>query len=165
MKDLGLRPAGGNHSHISRRIAEYGLDTTHFLGQLANQGPNHKSVPKSSWQAVLVKRVFGRRQKSCRLRRALIEMGRPYVCEDCNSGASWNGKTLMLQVDHINRNWLDDSPENIRFLCPNCHSQQEGWCNSKGYAEITSEAKASRERLKLKRKAEQLLKEKEIAKD
>ena len=50
-------------------------------------------------------------------------MGREYKCEICGIDPLWNGKELRLQVDHKNQNWLDDSPENLRFACPNCHSQ------------------------------------------
>jgi 5-methylcytosine-specific restriction endonuclease McrA len=150
LRDLGLRQAGGTHSLLSRRIAEYGLDSSHFLGRAANRGPNHKGPIKISWTEVLVKRETGRRQTAVRLRRALLEMGRPYLCAICPTGDIWAGKPLMLQVDHKNRDRLDDQPENLQFLCPNCHSQQEGWCNSKGYSEITSDAKGARERRKIR---------------
>ena len=36
----------------------------------------------------------------------------------------WNGKELKLELDHINGVSGDNRPENLRFLCPNCHSQQ-----------------------------------------
>ncbi|AGL14805.1 helix-turn-helix domain-containing protein [Actinoplanes sp. N902-109] len=38
-------------------------------------------------------------------------------------GDSWNGKPITLQIDHINGRFLDCRAENLRFLCPNCHSQ------------------------------------------
>lgn len=34
------------------------------------------------------------------------------------------GRSLTLDVDHKNNNWLDDRLENLQFLCPNCHSQK-----------------------------------------
>ena len=35
----------------------------------------------------------------------------------------WNGIPLVLQLDHINGINNDNRIENLRFLCPNCHSQ------------------------------------------
>jgi hypothetical protein len=49
---------------------------------------------------------------------------RGYACECCGI-SEWNGKELTLQVDHIDGNPGDDSPNNVRLICPNCHSQTE----------------------------------------
>jgi hypothetical protein len=46
IRELGLAQAGGTHSHLSRRIKEFGIDTSHFLGKAANQGPSHKGRRK-----------------------------------------------------------------------------------------------------------------------
>lgn len=139
---LGLRQAGGTQSHITRKIREYGLNTSHFLGARANCGPTHKGGPdKRQWSEVLTLRTTGKRAKAHIMRRALIESGRKYQCESCHNVGSWNGCPLMLQVDHINRNWIDDRPENVRFMCPNCHSQQPGWCGSKGKSTITTDGR------------------------
>jgi hypothetical protein len=46
-------------------------------------------------------------------------------CNECGIGESWNGKQLTLQLDHINGNSDDNGLNNLRLLCPNCHSQTE----------------------------------------
>lgn len=46
-----------------------------------------------------------------------------HICSECEIGLEWNGKRLTLQVDHINGQNNDHRLENLRFLCPNCHSQ------------------------------------------
>ena len=47
---------------------------------------------------------------------------RGYKCETCGI-SDWVGKALTLHVDHIDGNPADSRPENVRLLCPNCHSQ------------------------------------------
>lgn len=47
----------------------------------------------------------------------------------CSCGISeWLDKPLSLHLDHINGNNKDNTLENLRFLCPNCHSQTETYC-------------------------------------
>ena len=41
----------------------------------------------------------------------------------------WNDKKLSLQLDHINGDNSDNRLENLRFLCPNCHTQTETYCS------------------------------------
>lgn len=51
----------------------------------------------------------------------------PNVCDNCGID-SWNDKPIVLQLDHINGNSKDHKLENLRLLCPNCHSQTNTWC-------------------------------------
>lgn len=48
-----------------------------------------------------------------------------YKCLHCNNDGKWNGKELSLQLDHINGVNNDNRIENLRFLCPNCHTQTD----------------------------------------
>lgn len=45
-----------------------------------------------------------------------------YKCDSCDI-TEWNGKSISLELDHINGDRDDHRLENLRFLCPNCHSQ------------------------------------------
>lgn len=48
-------------------------------------------------------------------------------CEECGAGPVWNGKPLVLQIDHKNGTSHDNRLENLRILCPNCHSQTDNF--------------------------------------
>jgi 5-methylcytosine-specific restriction endonuclease McrA len=123
---LGLKQAGGNHSHISRRIRHYGLDTSHFRGSAHNRG---QIAPRKHPLEILVEKpLLAPRTGAIRLRRALIEIGTPAACAQCGLPGEWRSAPLTLEVDHINGRHNDNRPENLRLLCPNCHSQTETFC-------------------------------------
>jgi len=48
-----------------------------------------------------------------------------YKCANCGQRDRWKGKSLMLEMDHIDGNRRNNKVENLRWLCPNCHSQTE----------------------------------------
>jgi hypothetical protein len=147
LRTLGLRPSGGMHSHLARRIRAFGIDTSHFLGQGSNRGPDHRGPKPLTCEQVFALRKSGLRQKSHVLRRALLQSGRPYRCEGecCSLEDEWLGKPLVLHVNHKNGDWLDDRAENLEFLCPNCHSQTPTYCRRMRPDQRTSIASWCRE--------------------
>ena len=54
----------------------------------------------------------------------------PEICVCCKIGPNWNGKILVLQLDHIDGNSDNNNPLNLQLLCPNCHSQTETFGSS-----------------------------------
>lgn len=46
-------------------------------------------------------------------------------CNKCGIGPVWNSKPLTIEVDHIDGNSDNCAPDNLRLLCPNCHSQED----------------------------------------
>ena len=130
MRYLGLKPAGGTHAHLSRQIKKFGIDTTHFTGSAHTKGKRARN--RMSWEEILVKRPPGSaRVKPHLLRRALIEAGVEYKCVLCGLGDDWCGLPLILHVDHIRGDPSDSRLEQVRFLCPNCHSQTATWAGRK----------------------------------
>jgi 5-methylcytosine-specific restriction endonuclease McrA len=128
LRFLGIRPTGGSHSHISRRLKAAGIDTRHFTGSGHNRGQRQ---PRKPWEEILLLRPEeAGRVKPVMLRRALVEYGVPYVCVGCGNPGEWRGRRLTLHVDHINGKHWDCRPENLRFLCPNCHCQTPTWAGA-----------------------------------
>lgn len=116
VRRLGINPVGGNHAHISRRIRALGIDTSHFTVR-------HRRGPQRPPNELLTVHEPGRgRIPGTRLRGGLLAAGRVERCALCGTGPEWNAKPLRLEVDHVNGIWWDNRPDNLRLLCPNCHS-------------------------------------------
>jgi hypothetical protein len=116
VRHLGVNPVGGNQTHISRRIAALGIDTSHFA-------PSAKRRQKTARESPLrLSDPAGGRVSGRRLSRELLRLGVDERCGMCGTGPQWNGKPLRLEVDHISGQWWDNRQHNLRFLCPNCHT-------------------------------------------
>lgn len=120
---------GGTHSHITRQLKKFEIDTSHFLGQGKNRGAGHKGgFKKRHWSEILIlNRLSGRKEYSKRLRLAMVESGIPTICATCGLGSLWKEKPLVLQISHKDGNSLNNIKENLHFQCPNCHSQTEDY--------------------------------------
>ena len=61
-----------------------------------------------------------------RIKRRLIDEGLLVdVCSLCGQRPEWDNRPLVLQLDHRNGNPRDWRIENLRVLCPNCHTQTD----------------------------------------
>lgn len=105
-------------SQVRRRMDDLNLKMSEFKGKSAIYNKNKLS-------ALTEKEFFKENCKHSRnnLRRYIINNNiLPYRCAICGI-SEWNDKTLSLELDHINGVNNDNRLENLRFLCPNCHSQ------------------------------------------
>lgn len=80
---------------------------------------NRKKIPLEEF---LVK--SDRRRNNTQIKKKLLQEGLiKNECSICGQPPFWNGQPLVLEIDHINGDNTDNRLENIRLVCPNCHSQ------------------------------------------
>lgn len=117
---LGLIEAGGNYEQVKRYIKEYHLDSSHFRGMAWNRGLRGIGKPQIPLDKIL---VLGSYFQSFKLKKRLFAAGlKKQECEECGWAQYSERGYLPLELDHINGDRHDNRIENLRVLCPNCHS-------------------------------------------
>lgn len=123
---IGLNgDAGGNSVTIKKIADENNFDYSHFKGSAWAKG----KIRKSSITPLSDLLVMGRIIKSSSIKDRIIKEGLlKNECCFCGLKNEWNGKKLILQLDHKDGNRSNNLLENLRLLCPNCHSQTKTYC-------------------------------------
>lgn len=128
LRELKVRVLPWYYHTLKSRLDEDCIDYSHIqLGLSSNKNrkfeskPNKNAIPLNT---ILVKNSTYSSNSSLK-KRLMKENLLGNSCAICNILPEWNGKKLVLQMDHINGIHNDNRLENLRLLCPNCHSQTE----------------------------------------
>ncbi len=118
---IGLSSVGGpQHKIMQERLKRDDIACEHFY-----QSKKGKRQPKTFDAYIKLPGLKDRRSLRIRI---LRENLLPYECKICSLSPIWNGNELTLQLDHIDGNTHNNRLSNLRFLCPNCHSQTPTFC-------------------------------------
>lgn len=100
-----------SRTSVTKQTKKNNIDYSHFIPARKRNIPTNELLSVGNIRRATVKK------------RIVDENLIPYVCVICTLESIWMGNHLMLELDHINGDPGDNRLENLRFLCPNCHSQ------------------------------------------
>lgn len=155
-RKLGMNGVGGSsYRYVNSLIRLHDVSISHFTGAGHLRGKTHNWTKSRPLKEILIKNsdfLWNDKIKKKILKANLLN----YECSNCKIN-EWLGKKLSLHLDHINGICNDNRIENLRFLCPNCHSQTETFCSK---SKTIGRAKLKEKQILQKRK-QSLQKQKE----
>jgi 5-methylcytosine-specific restriction endonuclease McrA len=119
LKSIGLHASSGNYRTLKRRLKENNIDYGHITLGIGNRIGKRPPINEQPIEQLLITSKSPSHLKRRLLKEGLLKN----QCYECGQLPIWNGKHLSLQFDHINGISDDNRLENLRILCPHCHSQ------------------------------------------
>lgn len=146
--------SGSMYGYFRKKIKELNIDDNH-LGVGKGNVPHKTS--KDNYYVYSLDEILIENSKynnNTRLKKRIIKAGLlEYKCAMCENPGVWMNKKMTLQLDHINGDNTDNRLENLRILCPNCHSQTPTYGNKNRGEDIqTKKDKKKRKRIIKKKK-------------
>ncbi|MFA6553884.1 MAG: HNH endonuclease signature motif containing protein [Candidatus Paceibacterota bacterium] len=117
---LHLVEAGGNYEQVKKYLKLYNVSIPHFTGMTWNKGLRGHYQPQIPLEKILTtENHYQSYQLKNRLFRANLKQCK---CEECGWAERSIDGRIPVELDHINGDRHDNRLENLRVLCPNCHS-------------------------------------------
>lgn len=102
---------GRNTDTLKNKLRDLNISTDHFKLQKRTVRTYDNVFCKNSTATQKV------------LRDWYINIHPPEKCDICGQSKIWNGKELVLTLDHIDGHNHNNVENNLRWICPNCASQ------------------------------------------
>lgn len=140
-RELNICDNGGNSTRLRLYLNNHKIDLSHWTGQLWSKDKtvlDDQRLRKDKSSELIF--TENSNASPSYVRKLLIKRQlKQYKCEQCNITNIWNDKPISLQLDHINGNRKDHRLDNLRWLCPNCHSQTDTFCARNSNKKSTSD--------------------------
>lgn len=126
--DSSCRGSTTYYKTVRAKMEEFGMDPNDYR---AEPGIKLKGIRRhSQMRKVPLEELYESRRILNHAQKLRIKDDLGLKCQ-CGLTDTWNGNPIVLQLDHINGDCLDNRKENLRVLCPNCHSQTNTFGNKK----------------------------------
>jgi 5-methylcytosine-specific restriction endonuclease McrA len=141
---FGLQNKGSNHVTLKQRLESDQIDWSVLKERVKEKRLNTcQRMREKNTRPIEEMLVKGQKPVSHLKNRVRRLNLLKYECLFCGNTGEWQGKSLSLQLDHENGDNTDNRLENLRFLCPNCHSQTKNYAG-KNKGDRVAKRKCSR---------------------
>lgn len=123
LNKLNASISSSSYTVLRRACQKHGLAAPN--GRVASAAMGGRKLRQEADEKIMERLVDGDRYGDSSIKKRILRLGLiRNECYECGLAGSWNGKPITLELDHINGRHRDWRLENLRMLCPNCHSQE-----------------------------------------
>ena len=125
LQKAGRKQGGGAQETLKKKIEEFNIDISHFTGQRWQKSPNQQPQDYSDREKYTIEEIFIENSPvTQKVMRGYVERHNllEYKCQKCGCNGNWQDGIIALEIDHIDGDNTNNTLENLRYLCPNCHA-------------------------------------------